>query len=150
MEFNAQNVFKRYLLPYQQRWLADESRFKIGMWSRQTGKSFGTAAEAVNDALRREGVHWVVLSAGERQALEWMQKARKWAEAIKFTVDSYDEIRGSANALMSKAEIVFENGARITAIPANPDTARGYSTSSRSTRSPSTSGPPSTRPSPTP
>lgn len=124
------SILKEILLPWQQRWVADASRFKIGMWSRQTGKSFSTACEAVTDCAA-QGMNssdlWVVLSAGERQALEWMEKAKKWSEAIKATVDSYDEVRNSANALMSKAEIRFANGARIVAIPANPDTARGYS-----------------------
>ena len=27
-------------LPYQKRWLDDRSRFKIGMFARQTGKTF--------------------------------------------------------------------------------------------------------------
>ena len=124
------SILKEILLPWQQRWVADKSRFKIGLWSRQTGKSFSTSCEAVTDcAAEPSGTSdlWVCLSAGERQALEWMQKARKWAEAVKFAVDSYDEIRDSANALMARAEIKFENGARIIAIPANPDTARGYS-----------------------
>jgi len=56
-----------------------------------------------------------------------MEKAKKWSEALKATVDSYEEIRGSANALLSRAEIRYANGSRIVAIPANPDTARGYS-----------------------
>ena len=77
-----QAVASRYLLPYQQSWLADESRFKIGMWARQTGKSFATACEASVDCVRRPGQHWVVLSAGERQALEWMQKARFWVGVL--------------------------------------------------------------------
>ena len=125
-----QSILKEILLPWQQKWVNDRARFKIGLWSRQTGKSFSTSCEAVTDcAAEPRGTSdlWVCLSAGERQALEWMQKARKWAEAVKFAVDSYDEIRDSANALMSRAEIKFENGARIIAIPANPDTARGYS-----------------------
>ena len=157
------NVLNEILMPYQRRWVEDQSRFKIGLWSRQTGKSFATACEAVLDCVAGEtptvgalatapqlrasqpqkrrsvsgasdkiGVNrssklWVVLSAGERQALEWMEKAKKWTEAVKATVDSYDEIRDSANALLSRAEIRFANGARIVAIPANPDTARGYS-----------------------
>ena len=117
-------------MPYQLKWVEDKARFKIGLWSRQTGKSFATACESVLDcnAQPRGNSHlWVVLSAGERQALEWMEKAKKWTEAVKATVDSYDEIRDSANALLSRAEIRFANGARIVAIPANPDTARGYS-----------------------
>ena len=124
------NVLRDILMPYQLKWVEDSSRFKIGLWSRQTGKSFATACEAVTDcAAQPKGNSdlWVVLSAGERQALEWMEKAKKWTEAVKATVDSYDEIRDSANALLSRAEIRFANGARIVAIPANPDTARGYS-----------------------
>ena len=39
-----------------------------------------------------------------------MEKARKWSEAIKATVNSYEEIRDSANALISRAEIRFANG----------------------------------------
>ena len=117
-------------MPYQLKWVEDSSRFKIGLWSRQTGKSFATACEAVMDCAAQpkgNSCLWVVLSAGERQALEWMEKAKKWTEAVKSTVDSYDEIRESTNALLSRAEIRFANGARIVAIPANPDTARGYS-----------------------
>ena len=126
----TKSILKEILLPWQQSWVADRSRFKIGMWSRQTGKSFSTACEAVTDSVAQpehSSSLWVVLSAGERQALEWMEKAKKWSQAIKATVDSYDELRDSANALLSRAEIRFANGARIVAIPANPDTARGYS-----------------------
>ena len=124
------NVLDEILMPYQKKWVEDKARFKIGLWSRQTGKSFATACEAVLDCNAQPKGNsdlWVVLSAGERQALEWMEKAKKWTEAVKATVDSYDEIRDSANALLSRAEIRFANGARILAIPANPDTARGYS-----------------------
>lgn len=124
------DVLREILMPYQLKWVKDSSRFKIGLWSRQTGKSFATASEAVTDCAAQpkgNSCLWVVLSAGERQALEWMEKAKKWTEAVKATVDSYDEIRDSANALLSRAEIRFANGARIVAIPANPDTARGYS-----------------------
>lgn len=124
------NVIDEILLPWQRKWVRDSARFKIGLWSRQTGKSFSTSCEAAEDSAaqpKNSSNLWVCLSAGERQALEWMEKAKKWAEALKVTVDSYEEIRDSANALMSRSEIRFANGARIIAIPANPDTARGYS-----------------------
>ena len=124
------DILNEILMPYQKKWVKDKARFKIGLWSRQTGKSFATACEAVLDSNAQPHGNsnlWVVLSAGERQALEWMEKAKKWTEAVKAAVDSYEEIRDSANALMSRAEIRFANGARIVAIPANPDTARGYS-----------------------
>ena len=114
------------LLPYQRVWVEDAARFKIGLWSRQTGKSFSTACEAVLHCQLHPGALWVVLSAGERQAIEWMRKARQWAEAVRLAVEAYDELR-QGQALMTRAEIAFANKSRILAIPANPDTARGYS-----------------------
>jgi phage FluMu gp28-like protein len=106
--------------------VTDTARFKIGLWARQTGKSFSTAAEAVADCLQRKTT-WVTLSAGERQALEWMRKAREWAEAFKVAIADYAEDRDSAEALLKNAEIRWPNGSRLIAIPANPATARGYS-----------------------
>jgi len=123
----SDGILREILLPYQWDWVRDASRFKMGMWSRQTGKSFATACEAVADCQVNPGSMWVTLSAGERQALEWMEKAKQWSAAFKLVVDSYDEVRGSANAVITRAEIRYANGSRIVAIPANPDTARGYS-----------------------
>lgn len=113
-------------MPYQADWVLDQARFKIGLWARQTGKSFSTAEEAVNDCLQRKTT-WVTLSAGERQALEWMFKAREWSEAYKIAIEEYVEDRESAEALLKNAEIRWPNGSRLIGIPANPKTARGYS-----------------------
>ena len=114
------------LLPYQARWVQDTARFKIGLWSRQTGKSFACSDEVVEDCLARKTM-WVVLSAGERQALEFMEKAKLFARAWELAVDTYEETRGGAEALLKAAEIKFANDSRIIALPANPSTARGYS-----------------------
>lgn len=125
------------LLAYQRTWIADESRFKIGLMARQTGKSYITSLEAVRDCLERKTT-WVCLSAGERQALEWMHKAREHAEAFRlaaasdFTrqskhVPELEEFRDNSEALLNSAEFKWPHGSRLIAIPANPDTARGYS-----------------------
>jgi phage FluMu gp28-like protein len=115
------------LLPYQQRFVRDASRFKLAVQSRQTGKSLGTAYESVEDCLTDPGTSWVCLSAGERQALEWMEKAREWSEIFKMALEDYAEDRDSGEALLKSAEVRFATGSRIIAIPANPSTARGYS-----------------------
>lgn len=116
------------LLPYQRRWVNDAARFKIGLMARQTGKSWINGLEAVRDCLERKTT-WVCLSAGERQALEWMLKAREHAEAFQVALAGYEEDRGGKGneALLKAAEIRWPNGSRLLAIPANPDTARGYS-----------------------
>jgi phage FluMu gp28-like protein len=118
---------KDILLPYQRKWADDDARFKIGVWSRQTGKSFSTAEEAVEDSIRDKGTMWVCLSAGERQALEWMEKAKQWAEAFKLAIEDYAEDRDTGESLMKAAEIRWSNGSRLVAVPANAKTARGYS-----------------------
>jgi phage FluMu gp28-like protein len=115
------------LLPYQSKWVNDSSRFKIGVQARQTGKSFQTACEAARDAFTDPGTKWVCLSSGERQSLEWMEKAREWSDAFRMSIESYTEDRKYGEALLRVAEIRFGNGSRIIAIPANPNTARGYS-----------------------
>lgn len=115
------------LLPYQARWVNDHAKFKIGVQSRQTGKSFQTACESVTDSLTDPGTKWVCLSAGERQALEWLEKCKEWSQAYQGAIETYAEDRETGEALLKQAEIRFGNGSRIIAIPANPSTARGYS-----------------------
>lgn len=114
------------LLPYQRQWIDDAARFKIGLMARQTGKSWTSAMEAVRDCSERKTM-WVCLSAGERQALEWMLKAREHVEAFKVALAGYTEERDGSEALLKQAEIRWPNGSRLLAIPANPNTARGYS-----------------------
>ena len=115
------------LMPYQRRWVDDRARFKVWLAARQIGKSMGMAAEAVRDCAATARDMWVVLSAGERQALEFMEKARRWAEAFKLATADYVEDRTASEALMRSAEIRWANGSRMIALPANPNTARGYS-----------------------
>src|SRR4051812_3606617 len=126
---------------YQRRWLNDQSRFKIGLWSRQTGKDFCAAAEAVFDCHLNSGTTWVVLAAGERQALESIAKAKDWANTLDLVIDDYTENFGADLAAGSKrknartrvgtmlnaAEIKFANKSRFIALPAKPETVRGYS-----------------------
>lgn len=120
---------KAILYPYQARWLADKSRFKIGMFARQTGKTFTTTLEIALDLAKAEmqgrAIRWVILSRGERQALEAMEKGIKLHLRA---IDAAMSAQGYAlTPRMNKLEVVLEHGSRVTALPANPDTARGFS-----------------------
>jgi phage FluMu gp28-like protein len=115
------------LLPYQAAWAEDEARFKIGLWSRQIGKSFTVAEEIVADSLLREKNLWVILSRGERQSLEMMEKVKDWTQAYSQAIADYREDREAPEALIKAAEVRWPNGSRCIALPANADTARGYS-----------------------
>lgn len=123
------------LYGYQQRWLADRSRFKIARWSRQTGKTFTTTLEIVDScyAAAAEGRRrrWVILSRGERQAREAMTAGVKpHAQAYGMALDLLDgEWKSDETQSTYKTLEAHLPGGHITAIPANPDTARGFSAS---------------------
>ena len=117
---------------YQRKWFFDASRWKIGMFARQTGKTFTTTLEIVDECYAEEAQgrksRWVILSRGERQAAEAMtdgvhRHARAYGMAVReiaYDVTFDDE---TYRAL----DCVLPGGSRITALPANPDTARGFS-----------------------
>jgi len=115
------------LLPYQRRWVDDAARFKYGLWSRQTGKDFSSGDEIVEDCLQNPRTTWLIGAAGERQALESLMKCKEWAEAYQFAIADYLEDRDSSEALIKSGSITWANGSRVIAVPANPDTVRGYS-----------------------
>ena len=117
------------LYPYQQGWLADRARFKIGMFSRQTGKTFTATLEIILHCLEQEAqgkkARWVILSRGERQAKEAMEEGcKRHLQALQIAVDALEIPWGAATKAL---EITLPGGSRITALPANPDTARGFS-----------------------
>ena len=119
---------KDLLYPKQRAFVDDRSQYKIGVTTRQWGKSTVTAGEAVHDCLVDPGTKWVCMSAGERQSMEWLAKAKEWLAAYKLVIEDIAEDRGGiAEGLLRSSEIVLNNGSRIIAIPANPSTARGYS-----------------------
>lgn len=117
------------LYGYQRRWVNDDSRFKIAMFARQCGKTFTSTLELALDCARAEAMgqrrRWVILSRGERQAREAMNEGVKLhLAALSAGFQAYDyEWEPGVKAL----EVELPGGSKITALPANPDTARGFS-----------------------
>lgn len=117
------------LKEYQFRYAMDNSRFKAGLWGRQTGKDFTTEGEAVADCLLREGTTWMVAAPSERQSLDSLDKAKDWARAFDLAIAGEREVREGTHSqtLLKSAEITFANGSKIVAVPGKPDTVRGKS-----------------------
>jgi len=116
---------------YQKNLISDEARFIIAVWARQTGKSFSVAAKIVIDCREKEKNTWVCISSGERQSKEFMEKIKLHAKitdlAIKwneehFAFQNEDGYREEYKVM----ECLLSNGSRVIGVPANPDTARGY------------------------
>lgn len=117
------------LYAYQRRWVNDDARFKIAMFARQCGKTFTSTLELALDCARAEALgqrrRWVILSRGERQAREAMNEGVKLhlaALSAGFKAYDYDWSPG-----VKALEVELPGGSKITALPANPDTARGFS-----------------------
>ena len=121
------------LYPYQKAWLEDDSRFKIGMFARQTGKTFTTTLEIALDMalaeLEGHRTRWVILSRGERQAREAMEEGVKLhLRAMNAAFEMMEtDFRLADRTTVRALEVSMRNGSRVTALPANPDTARGFS-----------------------
>jgi phage FluMu gp28-like protein len=117
------------LHPYQRRWVQDDARFKIAMFARQCGKTFTSTLELALDVVRAQAqgrrVRWVILSRGERQAREAMNEGVKLH--LRAMQAGFKEFETEFSANVRALEVELPGGSRITALPANPDTARGFS-----------------------
>ncbi len=129
------------LYPYQRRYLHDTSRLAIAMFARQTGKTFTSCAAITRDVAQAEAegrrTRWVILSRGERQAKEAMlehvqPQARalmRLYQGIRPTEPEEVEVRDDDDPriVYRGLETEWPSGSRVTALPANPSTARGFS-----------------------
>jgi len=121
------------LYDYQKQWLLDDSRYKIAMFCRQSGKTFTSTLEIVDDCFETEArggrTRWVILSRGERQAKEAIDEGvKKHCKAYNLAIQEMEgEYKGQTGERYTMLEVALPGGSRITALPANPDTARGFS-----------------------
>lgn len=112
------------LLPYQREWVEDNSPLKIVVKGRQTGYSFAATLRAVIQCMKKKTT-WIFLSKGERQSHLLMEKVQ---DHVRFCgmVPRYAESGFFEGTMTKQLEVRFPNGSVIYGLPANPDTARGY------------------------
>ena len=130
------------LYPYQRSYLHDESRLGIAMFARQTGKTFTSCAAITRDVAVAEAAgrrtRWVILSRGERQAKEAMlehiqpqtRALMRLYEGLGQPAEPEEvEVRDDTDPriVYRGLETEWPGGSRVTALPANPSTARGFS-----------------------
>jgi len=112
------------LLDYQREDIESDARFRWNCWARQTGKSFTKSLRRILRGLARRRTQ-IFLSAGERQSRELMEKARQHCQALKIATD-YCGNRFFKDMTIKQLEITLPGGVRIIGLPANPQTARGF------------------------
>lgn len=113
------------LLPYQRAWYEDGARFLAGVWSRQTGKSFATAAIVAASMIAQANCMWMIAAPSERQSHEALEKVKQWLRAFEC---AFAEELEALDGMENKAGAVrLSNGSRCIAVPGKPDTVRGMS-----------------------
>lgn len=112
------------LLEYQKQDLESPARLRWCCWSRQSGKSFTKSLRRLLRGLRRRRTQ-VLLSAGERQSRELMLKVRQHCEALNIASEAVGD-GYFRDTRYRQLEVRLPNGVRIIGLPANPQTARGY------------------------
>lgn len=121
------------LLPYQRASLRDRPRFKCLFWARGCRKSFTVTLEIVDSIFAAESngkrEEWNIISRGERQSLIEINEIKKHFSAYNVAIreikkcESWSEFDGKNVKVF---EVVTPKGSVVRALPANPDTIRGY------------------------
>jgi phage FluMu gp28-like protein len=112
---------RAYFLPYQIRWLANRSRFKIWEKSRRVGATYVQSYEDVRDAaIARGGVDVWFSSADESAAREYIHYAKQWARLLDIGARDLGERALDGEDDVKVFEIEFTNGKRINALRSSP------------------------------
>jgi phage FluMu gp28-like protein len=117
---------KAIFLPYQARWIADESRLKLIEKSRQIGLSWATAYAAVSRTALATARHdqWVS-SRDDIQAQLFLEDCKFWAGNLQIAAADLGEQVLEPNARQTAYVLRFDNGKRINSMSSNPNAQAG-------------------------
>jgi len=109
-----------YFMPYQLRWLADESRIKIWEKSRRIGATYTASFEDVRDAQRGLLPSAWFSSADESAAREYIEYCERWASIYNIAAESLGEQVVDKKLGITTYQIRLANGVKIHALSSNP------------------------------
>jgi len=111
----------KWFLPYQVRWLLDESRMKIKEKSRRIGMTYVQSYEDVRDAARQDGPMDVWFSSADQSAAyEYIQYCSRWARLLRLAGEYLGETIIDSDQEIKAYTIAFATGKRINALSSNP------------------------------
>ncbi|XDF79194.1 terminase family protein [Aliivibrio fischeri] len=124
-EFDKNDV----LLPYQKRWIADNSQLKIAEKSRRTGVTWAEAADSALSAAASanaggEDVFYV--GSTKDMAREFIDAVSMWAKAYNCACgDVSEEVFDNEDKDILTYVINFASGFKVKALSSNPSNLRG-------------------------
>ena len=116
------------LLPYQQRWVADESQLKIAEKSRRIGLTWAEASDDVLLAAQEENnTNVFYIGPTQDMALEYIEACAMWARAFDYAASEIEEgIFVDGDKEIKSFKIDFPStGRRIVALSSRPTNLRG-------------------------
>jgi phage FluMu gp28-like protein len=115
----------RILLPFQRKWVQDDSRLKLCVKSRQIGLSWCTAYRVVRQKVREKArLNAWISSRDEIQAQLFLQDARRFADILNVAaVDTGNNVIDDEGH--TAYTLRFANGLRIFSLSSNPDAQAG-------------------------
>ena len=113
-------------LPYQSRWITDQSRLKLMEKGRQIGLSWATAYATVSrTALTTAKRDQWVSSRDDIQARLFLEDCKLWAGNLELAAADLGEIALDPDGKQSAYVLRFANGLRINSMSSNPDAQAG-------------------------
>lgn len=116
------------LLPYQQRWIADDSPLKIAEKSRRIGLTWAEAADNVLIASSEGGSNVFYISATQDMAIEYIEACAMWARHFDMAAGEIEEgiFLDDDGREIKTYKIDFpKSGKRIVALSSRPANLRG-------------------------
>jgi phage FluMu gp28-like protein len=114
------------LLPYQVRWLADESPVKVAEKSRRIGLTWTEAAASALKASASRGMDTWYLGYNRDMALEFVETAAAWARQFNKAAKAIEEIAiDDERRDILAYRIRFSSGRKIVALSSRPSNLRG-------------------------
>ncbi len=120
---DSQNSF---FLPYQKKWILDDSRIKIMEKSRQIGLSWSTAYDLVRrHILEKSGTNSWVSSRDELQAKLFIDDCKKFSDILGLAAKSFCIEKFEDSSESNLRTLAFANGAKINSLSSNADAQAG-------------------------
>ena len=120
------------LLPYQQRWIADQSPFKVAEKSRRTGLTWAEAADDVltaSSSRQAGGQNVYYIAYNQDMTIEYIQACAMWAKAFNRAADEIEEgfwDEAEEDKHIKTFTIRFPgSGFRVVALSSRPSNLRG-------------------------
>ena len=109
-----------FFLPYQMRWLNDNSKVKIWEKSRRIGATYVQSYEDVRDCVKKTVPAVWFSSADESAAREYIDYCKIWANLFNVAAKDLGEQVLDKEKDVKAYVIAFSNGTKIHALSSNP------------------------------